>query len=92
MRETAIRENMNKLRGLQEQYQGKIKILRSEKDVSSVNMDAVMSAGSGGIRSFDNADSNMIDFLKEQLGAGKEVAILPQGKTKLMFVPGFGIF
>lgn len=88
MREIAIKKNVSKIEELQNKYPNKLKFLRSENDVDS-NINIIMK---GENQDFDNADSNMPDFLADQLSLGKEVAILPAGESKIMIFTGYGLF
>lgn len=89
MRETVIKENISKIKELQIKYPNKLEFLSSENDVDSIDMDIVMK---GGCDDFDNANPKLPVFLADQLASGKEVAILPAGKTKLMVFAGHGLF
>lgn len=87
MRTTAIKENISKQ--LENRYPNKLKLFRSENDIDSLDMDMMMK---GDHQDFDNADSDMPKFLAEQLESGKEVAIIPAGKSKMLLLAGHGLF
>lgn len=89
MREISVKENVNKVKELQNKYPNTLKFLSSEGDVDSIDMDIMMK---GENQAFDNADSDMPEFLADQLALGKEVAILPAGKSKVMVFADYGLF
>ena len=73
-------ENIKKLKELGQEYPKTLKIMLSEKDIDSIDI------MSGDHRSFDNSDSYMMDFISQQLAAGKEVAIQAAGSDKLLIL------
>jgi uncharacterized protein len=85
---STVQENVRKLQELQVKYPNKIKMLRSEGDVNSLDMDAMMK---GTTEQFENADPGLPDYVSKQLIAGNEVAILPAGKYKLMVLAAPGL-
>jgi len=84
-----IEENVNMLKTLQSKYPNKIKIMSSEDEIELLDMDNVMK---GGNNVFDNKDPSWIEFIAQQIATGKEVAIVPAGKYKLLIISAFKLF
>ena len=89
MRKIAIDKNVSKIKELQNIYPDKLKLMRSENDVKTVDFEVIIK---GKYEDFDNADSDMPNFIADQLALGKEVAIFPAGKSKMMVFAGYGLF
>ncbi len=87
---TTTKENVAKIQALSDKYPGKIRSLRSEQDVESIDMDVVV--GKGSHKDFDNDDDKLPVFISDQLSSGNEVAILPNGKYKLVIFAGYNLF
>ena len=81
----SLEEYIKQMKDLQNKYPAKLKFLKSESDVDSINMDVMME---GVHETFENSDANMPKFVADHLASGKEVAILPVGKHKVMILAG----
>jgi hypothetical protein len=85
-------ENVTKLRELENKYPDKLKFLRSEAMVDSLDMDVVMKAGTSALSDYKNDDPALPDFIRKQLASGKDVAILPKGKDSIVVMVADGLF
>lgn len=88
----STQENATKLRELTSKYPDKLKVLRSEALVDSLDMDVVVKAGTSALSDYTNDDPAWPDFIRKQLASGKDVAILPKGKDSIIIMAADGLF
>jgi len=68
----------------------RVRIIRSEHEIESLNLDKVVAGGALNI--FDNYDEAMFTFISKCLAEGKEVAIQAAGPTKLIVHAAHGLW